>query len=301
MPAPIQNFEGIDNPCMCMPPDTEGDVGPNHYMQWVNVHYAIWTKTGTQVVPPTPGNTLFTGLPNCGTYNRGDPQVLYDQFAGRWLASQFAFSDVHTGPYFQCVAVSLTDDPTGQWYRYEFEVSATSLDDYAKFGVWPSQHAYLMTANQALAPNLTPAGVGVWAFERDRMLAGQTARMVYEDLNPIDPTLPSMLPADADGSTPPPSGAPAPLIGMNPTVQQLPGDRLQVWNAIVDWTVPSVTVTKVADLHTAPYNTRLCGYQLCVPQPGTTVRLGPLSDRIMHRAQYRNFGSRHAIFASHTV
>src|SRR2546423_13398259 len=87
---------------------------------------------------------------------------------------------------------------------------------------------------------------------------------------------------------------------MNPTVEQNPGDRLQVWNATVDWAVPSVTVTKVADLHTAPYNTRLCGHQPRPPHPRTTARPRPPSHRTMHRAQYRNFPPRPAPAPRHT-
>src|SRR6185503_8169096 len=90
MPAPIQNFDGVGRICSCFPPDTEGDVGPNHYMQWVNLHFAIYTKTGTQVGSTLPGNTLWVGnanAPVCAASNNGDPIVLYDQFAGRWVAS----------------------------------------------------------------------------------------------------------------------------------------------------------------------------------------------------------------------
>ena len=88
MPGPIQNFDGIANLCGCYPPDTEGDVGPNHYMQWVNLHYAIYSKTGTRrsclrlrATRCSPG-----GLAELRPHNNGDPIVLYDQYAGRWLA-----------------------------------------------------------------------------------------------------------------------------------------------------------------------------------------------------------------------
>ena len=96
MPSPIQNFDGVARICGCLPPDTNGDVGPNHYMQWVNLHFAIYTKTGTQVGVTQPGNALWAGnpnAPNCATLNSGDPVVLYDQYAGRWFASQFAFAN----------------------------------------------------------------------------------------------------------------------------------------------------------------------------------------------------------------
>ena len=144
MPAPIQNFDGIARICGCLPPDTDGDVGPNHYMQFVNLHFAIFTKTGTQVGVTQPGNALWAGNPNapvCAANNDGDPVVLYDQYAGRWFASQFAFPNFPNGPFYQCVAVSTTNDPKGTWNGYEYLVSATKLNDYPKFGVWPSQNA----------------------------------------------------------------------------------------------------------------------------------------------------------------
>ena len=150
-PAPDQNFEGINNLCGCYPPDTNGAVGQNHYVQVVNASFAAWTKTGTQVVPPTTINTLFPGTPHCGTLNRGDPVVVYDQFAQRWVISQFAFTGSGTTPpYWECTAVSTTSDPTGSWCGYEFEVHQTKFNDYPKIGVWPSQHAFTMTANQFL-------------------------------------------------------------------------------------------------------------------------------------------------------
>ena len=99
-------------------------------MQWVNLHYAIYSKTGSLLVGPHPGNTLFPGLPNCGTLNRGDPIVLYDQFAGRWMANQFAFVSSGSGPFYQCIAVSNTNDPTGAWCAYEFLVHPVKFNDY---------------------------------------------------------------------------------------------------------------------------------------------------------------------------
>jgi hypothetical protein len=161
----------------------------------VNTHYAIYTKTGAQVVPPTAGNTLFTGTPFCGSHKNGDPIVLYDQFAHRWMVSQFALDSTTQRPFYQCIAVSNSSDPTAGWCAYEFLVHQTKFNDYPKFGIWPAQNSYTMTAPQF---NST-GGQGVWGFERDRMLACQTARFVYQDMVSLDPTLPRILPADADG------------------------------------------------------------------------------------------------------
>src|SRR5262245_42433709 len=111
VPGPPTAFEGVNNINGVYPPDTNGDVGPNHYMQWVNESYAIYNKTtGALVLGPLAGNTLFSDAsrtPHCAATNDGDPVVLYDQHAGRWLASQF------NGANYICIAISTTSDPTG--------------------------------------------------------------------------------------------------------------------------------------------------------------------------------------------
>ena len=215
MPAPIQNFAGISNPNGAFPPDTEGDVGPNYYMQWVNLSLRVFNKNGTPATPIVNGYTLFTGKPHCGisSGNGGDPIVLYDQFSDRWLASQLAYPTYPSGPFYQCVAVSQTGDPTGSWCTYEYVAHQTNLNDYPKFGVWPTQHAYMITVNQFAEPGDNWAGVGVFALERDQLINCGAARMIYKDMFPVEPNLwGGMLPADLDGSTMPPANAPAPLI-----------------------------------------------------------------------------------------
>ena len=216
MPAPIANFAGV-GANGASPPDTEGDIGPNYYMQWVNLQFRIYHRDGTPATPATPGYQLFTGQNVCGTPsgNGGDPIVVYDQFAHRWIASQLAYPNYPgAGPYYQCVAYSSTDDPTGTWCAYQFVALQSKLNDYPKFGVWPAQHAYMITVNQFAEPGDGWAGVGVFALERDAMMSGcGSARMLYKDMFTVEPNLwGGMLPADADGTTPPPDNAPAPLI-----------------------------------------------------------------------------------------
>src|SRR5262249_47809512 len=240
----------------------------------------------------------------CHAQNDGDPNILYDQYAQRWFGGQFGLPNYPNGPFYYCMVVSSTSDPTGTWCAYQFQVSADKMDDYPKLGVWPSQNAYMMTANQFLAPNLSYSSVGVWGFERDKMLNCDTARFVYQDMISIDPYLPATLPADADGPTPPPANAPAPLVAMHFDGSGLPSDQLQIWNATIDWGAPpSITVAHETDVQAAPYDTNLCNNNglNCVQQPGTSQRLDTLSDRIMYRAQYRNFGGWQTIVTSHTV
>src|SRR5687768_16750923 len=93
MPTPIQNFEGMYNYWGGIPPDTVGDIGPNHYVQQVNVGVQVFSKTGASLAGPISFNQLFTGFGGiCESNNNGDPIVLYDQLADRWLLTQFAFN-----------------------------------------------------------------------------------------------------------------------------------------------------------------------------------------------------------------
>ena len=110
------------------------------------------------------------------------------------------------------MSVSETSDPTGSWCGYEFLIHPTKFGDYPKFGVWPSQNAFFMTVNQFDESGW--GGAGIYGFERDRMLACEPARFVYKDMYDVDPSLGSLLPADADGSTAPPTGAAIPLVSM---------------------------------------------------------------------------------------
>ena len=101
------------------------------------------------------------------------------------------------GPFYQCVAVSTSNDPSGTWCGYQYTVSANKLNDYPKFGVWPTQNAYMATINQFIAPGIGWGGVGIMAFERDQMIACGPARMLYRDMFPRRPDLwGGMLPAD---------------------------------------------------------------------------------------------------------
>ncbi|MEW5830386.1 MAG: hypothetical protein AB1846_15975, partial [Chloroflexota bacterium] len=298
--APLQSFEGVSNVNGVLPPDTNGDVGPNHYMQWVNLSFAIYSKTGTLLYSPAAGNTLWTGFGGvCETSNDGDPIVQYDHLADRWMVNQFALPNYPSGPFYQCIAVSQTGDPTGAWYRYQFQISATKMNDYPKFGVWPD--GYYMTVNQ-FSTTGSWAGAGVVAFERDKMLLGQAAQMVYFDLYGVDPNLGGMLPGDLDGPVPP-AGAPNPVLQFDDNAWGYSGDQLQIWSFHVDWATPSnSTFTQTAVLPVAAFDSNMCSYNRnCIPQQGTTRKLDAIADRLMYRAQYRNFGSYQTLVLNHTV
>lgn len=310
MPSPIVSFDGVNNRNGVSPPDTNGDVGPNHYVQWVNLSYAVWNKQGTLLYGPVNGNTIWSGFGTmCETRNNGDPIALYDPIADRWLLSQLAFVD--PSEYHQCIAISQTPDPTGAWYRYDFFFSTTLLNDYPKFGVWPD--GYYLAINQFMGVNPRVwAGQGVMAFERDKMLQGLPAQSIYFDLFGVNPNYGGAMPSDLDGPALPPAGSPNVYVAMDDdSFGWTPIDRLSLWNFHVDWTTPANSTFGVAgdpneviDLTAAgyPFDSDMCGYSSdCIPQPGTTEKIDALSDRLMYRLVYRRWPDHESLTVNHTV
>src|SRR6266513_518283 len=193
MPPPLLTFDGISSAesfCGCIPPDTNGDVGPNHYVETTNVAIKIFDKNGNTLSGPTSFNSFFSTLPApCGNANSGDPFVFYDQVADRWVISDFAFASLN-GPFYQCIGVSQTGDPvSGGWFLYAVQHDAANpqwLGDYPKLAMWNNPQpggAYLLTVNLFFGPTLGPfEGVGVFALDRGSMLTGGPANAVHFDI-----------------------------------------------------------------------------------------------------------------------
>ena len=297
--GPVESFEGVANDEnqdgeASEPPDTNGAVGPRDYVQWVNGSLAIYDKRGARLLGPMLGNRIWSGFGGlCETQNQGDPIVRYDQLADRWVLTQFAWKSSFGNPappYFQCFAVSTSSDPTGTYYRYAFEVPDGIDNDYAKLAVWPS--AYFMTDNR-YAGGL--AGAGAFAFDRAAMLAGRPARAVYFQLGK---ELFGILPSDLDGAAPPPPRAPDVFLKADDDGCGAAKDQLELWRFSVDFANPAAaSFAGPVLLPTAPFDSTVCSSQVSVGQPGTQQRLDLLSDRMMFRASYRNFGTQQSLVA----
>jgi hypothetical protein len=308
MPPPLQTFEGMDQAdgCgNCIPPDPNGAVGPNHYVQMVNSSYSVYNKTGTRLVGPIHINQLWANLPGqCQVDNDGDPIALYDHLADRWLLSQFAVNGGN-GPFAQCVAISTSPDPTGTYYVYEFD--QTDFNDYPHFGIWPD--AYYMTAHIFGGAANTYLGQGVYAFQRARMLNGQPAALVFFNLGNVDTTFGGQLPSNVDGA-PPPAGSPNYFAEVDSQINSpsLGPDAMRIWQFHVDWTTPSNSTFGIngqpnSVLPVAMWTPSQCVYGVgtCVPQLASPYQLDVIGDRLMHRIAYRNFGDHEALVINHSV
>ncbi len=281
------SFEGVGNPLGCggcTPPDTNGAAGPNHYVQMVNAtKVAVFDKTGVLLAPPFNLGSLWP--PGTCAGNAGDPVVVYDRAADRWLLSQFA------SPSFMCIAISQTADPLGAYHLYTFDVG--SFPDYFKFGAWPD--AYYMGANEGGF-----VGYTAYAFDRAKMLAGDpTARFVK-----FTGETNFLLPADLDGVTPPPPGSPGLFYTFKSSTFHGGIDRIEVFELQADFTNPGLsTFTLTASLPIAPFTYTVCGFFNfnCANQPGTPQKIDVVSEWPMHRFPYRNFGTHEALVGNFTV
>lgn len=292
--TPTQNFDGIPATGF-LPPDTVGDVGPDHYVQAVNTRFAIFDKTGNTLAGPMNINQLWILADTndqCEANNDGDPIVQYDHLADRWLVSQFAVppDTAGAGDFHECIAISQTGDPVaGGWFLYDFP--STVFPDYPKFGVWPD--AYYMGTNAGY-----PTG-HAWAFDRANMLGGNPATFLRFNVGGA-----FMLPSDLEGPAPP-AGAPNVFMRFVEGAEFGGADRLQLAEFHADFATPFLsTFTFLPDLPTAAFDSNLCGFGFrpqCIPQPGTTQLLDTLRGEPMYHLQYRNFGAQETLVVNHSV
>jgi hypothetical protein len=249
----------------------------------------VYDKAGTLLSGPTALDSLGTAPCNSGL---GDPIVLWDQEANRWLLSEFSSSGNRL-----CVYISQTADASGAYFAYQF--IATNFPDYPKYGVWPD--AYYVGTNEN-----NPA---VYALQRSAMLTGAPAAVQrFVALPELSGFGFQMLPpADWDGATAPPAGAPAVFVRHKDSeAHGSPGaaDTIELFEFHVDFATPAnSTLTGPIGINVAEFDSDLCGLNVfsCIPQPSGTQPLDPVQQIIMHRPQYRNRTSHQAIVGSFAV
>src|SRR5215472_5310338 len=294
MPATSLNFDGIPYPgvgCNCAPPDPNGEVGATQYVQIVNEGYQVFDKTtGASQLGPSGISTLWGGFGGvCQSNGNGDPVVLYDQIANRWIISQFAGVSVLTD---ECIAVSTSSDATGSYNRYDFHLGSNFFD-YPHLSVWPD--AYYMSMNVFNSSGTAFLGPQPFAFDRSKMLQGLPATFITTGVTGGS-TEDAYLPSDLDGSILPPVGAPASFVEFPST------GAYRVFHFHVDFATPAnSSFTLFAAPAAAGFSLLCATTRSCIPQSGTTNRVDGIGDRLMFRLAYRNFGDHEAVVGNYSV
>jgi hypothetical protein len=328
MPGPLLTFEGLDQSQDCCDfavPDTDGDVGPNHYIEALNDGFNIFDKNGNTLSGPTTFNSFFSTLKGtpCEDDNSGDPFVFYDQIADRWVITDFAHPEIPGTSFFECIGVSQTGDPVaGGWNLYALQTDPAHLNqlgDYPKWAMWNDgamQNAYFLTVNLYIT-EVTFVGVRAFALDRASMIAGGPANAIAFTIPPAnsqDPYLPmeelfSLVPASFRAGDPPPAGRDEMLLAIDsPATGGVTLTQVHAWKFHVDFANPGNSTLGIGANHTPNAEITVNGFVdaftntlALVPQQGTRQKLDTLGDRIMTPLAYQNRSGTESLYASQTV
>ncbi len=307
IPSPSLTFEGLGVNGSA-PPDTEGAVGPNDYVQAVNGGgIRVFDKSGNPRGPAFKLSTLFAPLGGvAANTDNGDALVLYDRIANRFLITQFAFANISSPPYHQPMAVSKTGDPTGAYWVYDFITPGNEFPDYGKIGTWPDGYYF---SDRQFTNGGAYNGFGVFAFDRAKMLVGDSsASYIYFNAGPnLSNSSSGIIPSDFNGLTPPPAGAPNVFSVFNDDSSDDTTDSLRLFNFHADFATPansSFTERPESPLLVAAFDSRSPAGRANIeePSPATTADyLDSIGDRLMLRLQYYNRGGTELLTSCHTV
>jgi hypothetical protein len=147
-----------------LPPDGNGAIGLNHYVEFINGRYSVFSKT-TGARAQTMTDLSFwvqAGVTLANTnWNVTDPRICFDAGSQRWFASQVDYdaTGVANSNHF-LIAVSATADPTGAWKGFSTSTSpgGNNFGDFPTLGL-DSKGVYLSadlfdSANNALGASL---------------------------------------------------------------------------------------------------------------------------------------------------
>ena len=284
-------FDGISSPGYA-PSDANMAIGPTKIVETVNVQFAVYDKNGTTLAGPTNILNIFAALGGICSSTYGDPVVLYDRQADRWLLSIIGTNGSIQA---ECVAVSKTNDPAGAYYLYGYSFGA-NLNDYPKLSTWATatNSAYLATYNIFINFGAF-GGADLCGFDRTKMLAGDKTAAQLCQMTPSSEG--GYLPSDMDGPSVPPDGTP----GLYITWQNNNPGQLYLRKLTLNFAAATATLSAPTVINTA--NTALaCGNGgQCVPQTGTTQTLDTLGDRMMYRFAVRHFADHDRAVFDHAV
>ncbi|MGF1449957.1 MAG: hypothetical protein ACFB20_11130 [Opitutales bacterium] len=155
-PAPVRNFQGLDDNNTSIPPDTMGAVGPNHIMVVSNTEVRILDRLGNQIGSDISldnwwrafGSTVDSRFLSADAF---DPKILYDPIGERFFFTVCANDRSSTAA--QLFAVSASSDPTGTWYALYLDADPTNIawTDFPSIGFsknWLVCHVALFPVNE---------------------------------------------------------------------------------------------------------------------------------------------------------
>ncbi|HEY1658702.1 MAG TPA: choice-of-anchor D domain-containing protein [Candidatus Sulfotelmatobacter sp.] len=327
----VTSFDGVDTSQVAKPEydvDPNGAIGTKQFMEYVNLYYQAYDKVTFAPVwsTPQPVSAPFTknGLNACASIS-GDGMIIFDRLASRWVLAG------HTGVennYLYCIAISNTDDlssPSLAWYTYSIALAPilgknaegnVYFPDWPKIATWPNAYYVGIDLND-INQNYREVGVVACALDRTNMLINGTPNppQCFEVKSPLSDGIylgHSLIPADVDGTIPPPSGRDEYMVSIqNPTIDgsTTTSNAFNLWDFHLNWTNPALSTftqstVSVASYTPGCYDVKSPVQTVCVPEPSTSSTkesIDSVGDRFMPRFAYRNFGTYESFLVSHDV
>ena len=295
-PEPIRVFNAhISTNADPVPSDPTGAVGPNHYLAAWNTAFRIFDKNGNPLIEEASLSTLFPGN------TAGDPIVLYDAPADRFIITQFEDEDDNEG--FENglnIAISAGPDPiNSEWYIYTAGFETGAFPDYPKYSIW--RDGYYITSNIETNANRDPeaTGANVFVMQRDSMLVGGSPGFLSFALPGLQlNSFYSPQFFNVGYNDLPESGGASLVFMQDDSWSGIADDHLKVWTVNVDWQTPeNSNVTEPEVIPTAPFNSVFDGGSFENLSQPSGPDIDALQATIMNQAQFRAFpGYNSAVF-----
>ena len=287
MRAPVASFDAHVGTVLN---DATGAIGPNHYVYAFNSGFGILDRAGNVLLPEASLGTIFPGE------TLGDPVVVYDNFADRFIIMEFSNS-----PNGFLIAVSQGPDPVNSgWFTYRFNTG--TFPDYEKLSIWSD--GYYITANKD--QNSPDSNDVVFAVNRDQMLAGEASAQQIGFPLPGAETNGFYSPggSNATGTTLPPVGVGHSIIYLqDDSWNGVSTDHLKVWTTNVDWANPgNSSISQPQEITTAPFDSVFDGGSFQnLDEPGNGPDIDALQATMMYMTQYRRFGTHNSMVLNFVV
>lgn len=290
-------WDGLSESGGIIPSDNTMVVGPAHVLQMVNspaTSIRIWDKASGELLVNEQSVSSITGASNLG-----DPNIIYDAGADRYIFVVLAGNILSSTNITICV--SKTNDPTGEWYIYKINCGglfSSSFPDFPKLGIWGN--AYYITTNSA--------GPYTWVADRNAMLQGLPAAKAQKFTMSDFPGggIQAASPVTVTGNADAPADSKAIIIRPfdDAWTASSDNDVLELYKMDINWDDPKLSsMTGPFKIDIAPYDSYICNNDLnagsCVPQQGTANRIDAQGAILNDKPQYRNFGTYESFVCTH--
>ena len=256
------------------PGDPTGEIGRDYYFASWNSAFRFFNLDGSPASPATSLNSLF------GPNQSGDPIVLYDSQADRYVISSMGSSSLN-------FAVSVSNDPINDgWHVYnaasnQFPTSG-QFPDYPKYSIWSD--GYYCTTNTS--------GDNLFVLERDKILVGDpTASLQAFDTPSMSTSgFSSAQIFDIVDNNHPSAGNATLVYLQDDSWAGVNYDHLKIWSVNIDWDNPSnSSISNPVELPTTPFNSVFDGGSFNNLEQPSGPDIDAMQAMIMNQAQYRKF------------